>query len=386
MATITTAEEHGRTGGDAHDDGNDATGASTGTAGMTAQPIDPELKARFERWTEIDADLDGLNEATAERFRRNRYDTAMFDLPHSAYWHDPESVDAICDIPYLPDGGYEREAGQCRGHLLDIYLPHDAVVRGGHTTPVYIDIHGGGFTYGYKELNRNFNTHLAERGFAVASLNYRPAPQTGLKGQLADVQAALRWLRGHLSEYPVNPDAVFITGDSAGGALALLTLAIETNADAARAFGVDRPSGIGFTGGALVCGVYSLAAPDAARAAGCDGIGYDPSKRTMLEGMLGASFFDGLDAADPTWLTAEGVVANADLPPLFVLTAGDDFLEADSLALCAALSRKGADFELSDMKPGRHETLGHVYPIGMTWLDASRRALDDIRRFSYERC
>ena len=383
MAAITTAEGHGRTGGDALDGGIDATGT---TVGATARPIDPELKQRFERWTEIDADLDGLDEATTERFRRNRYDTALFDLPRSEYWHDPESVDAICDIPYLPDGGYDREAGQCRGHLLDIYLPHEAVVRGGRTTPMYVDIHGGGFTYGYKELNRNFNTHLAERGFAVVSLSYRPAPQTGLKGQLADVQAALRWLRDHLGDYPVNPDAVFVTGDSAGGALALLTLAIEANANAARAFGVEGPTGIGFKGGALVCGVYSLASPDAAREAGFGGIGYDRSKREMLAGMLGESFFDGLDDADPTWLTAEGVVANANLPPLFVLTAGDDFLEADSLALCAALSRKGADFELSDVNPGRHETLGHVYPVGMTWLDASRRALDDIRRFSYERC
>ena len=64
----------------------------------------------------------------------------------------------------------------------------------GHTLPVYIDIHGGGFTYGYKELNRNFNVHLAEQGFAVFSLNYRPAPQTDLRGQLADIQAALRWI------------------------------------------------------------------------------------------------------------------------------------------------------------------------------------------------
>ena len=96
-------------------------------------------------------------------------------------------------------------------------------------TPVYVDIHGGGFCYGYKELNRNFNTHLAAQGFAVVSLNYRPAPQTDLKGQLADVQAALRWLKAHLADYPVDPNAVFITGDSAGGALALLTLAIENS-------------------------------------------------------------------------------------------------------------------------------------------------------------
>ena len=42
-----------------------------------------------------------------------------------------------------------------------------------------------------------------------------------------------------MADYPANPNAVFLTGDSAGGALTLLTLAIENNAEAAAAFGVD---------------------------------------------------------------------------------------------------------------------------------------------------
>lgn len=157
----------------------------------------------------------------------SRCQTVYYDHPRIERWHDPEGVDAIEDIPYLPDGGYDTAAGQVRGHLLDIYLPHEAAVRMSKVTPVYVDIHGGGFCYGYKELNRNFNTHLAAQGFAVVSLNYRPAPQTDLKGQLADIQAALCWLKAHLDDYPVDPNAVFVTGDSAGGALALLTLAIE---------------------------------------------------------------------------------------------------------------------------------------------------------------
>ncbi|KFI53041.1 alpha/beta hydrolase [Bifidobacterium biavatii] len=387
MTVIT--DPHGNTGSNGNN-GNIPGSVSDAAAGAgPAQPaFDPALAEQFEHWTEIDGDLDGLDLSPerAQAFRMNRYQTALFDLPRSEYWHDPDNVDAICDIAYLPDGGTDRATGQCRGHLLDIYLPHEATVRGGHTTPVYIDIHGGGFTYGYKELNRNFNTHLASRGFAVVSLNYRPAPQTGLKGQLADVQAALRWLRAHLGEYPVDPNAVFVTGDSAGGALALLTLAIENSADAARAFGVAEPSGLKFAGGALVCGVYSLASPAAIERAGSTGAGYDPAKRLMLEQMLGTEFFDGLDAADPTYLTAEGIVGNVDLPPLFILTSSDDFLEADALALATALSRKGADFELSDRKVARHETLGHVYPVGMTWLDESQRALDDIARFSFDRC
>lgn len=346
-----------------------------------------EMIKHAERWTETTVDLAGLSEARLQGILDMRFSAIAVDTPRSELWHTPDTIDVIEDIPYLPDGGYDTEAGQCRGHLLDLYLPHDAVLRCGHTTPVYIDIHGGGFTYGYKELNRNFNVHLADQGFAVFSLSYRPAPQTDLRGQLADVQSALRWITAHLADYPVDPNAIFLTGDSAGGALIMLTLAIENNAEAAAAFGVDEPSGIGFAGAAPVCGIYSLAsAATVAATYGKAGSMYDPSDRERLEHMLGAGFFAGLDAADPKFLTVEGLVGNVDFPPLFITTCSDDFLEADNLALACALSRKGADFELYDPKPKRHESLGHVFVIGMPWLPESVECLKRIRRFSHDRC
>lgn len=128
-------------------------------------------------WTAIAEDLHtdepGKQERTAAACLRFRKECAMFDYARALQWHDPQDVSVHADIPYLPDGGYRD--GEVRGHLLDAYIPRDAIVRGGNTLPVYIDIHGGGFTYGYKELNRNFNTHLADLGFGVFSLNYRPA-------------------------------------------------------------------------------------------------------------------------------------------------------------------------------------------------------------------
>lgn len=345
-----------------------------------------EMIKHAERWTETDGDLAGLSEKRIRGILDMRFSAIAVDTPRSELWHTPDTIDVIEDLPYLPDGGYDTEAGQCRGHLLDLYLPHDAVLRGGHALPVYIDIHGGGFTYGYKELNRNFNVHLADMGFAVFSLNYRPAPQTDLKGQLADVQAALRWIKAHLADYPVNPNAVFLTGDSAGGALTMLTLAIENSTEAADAFGIDEPSNIGFAGAAPVCGVYSLASKQAADEAGLGATAFAPDMRIALDETLGTEFFAGLEAADPRFLTAEGLVNNVDLPPLFITTCSDDFLEADNLALAAALSREGADFELFDPKTGRHEALGHVFVIGMPWLTASVDCLERIRDFSYDRC
>ncbi|KFJ07466.1 alpha/beta hydrolase [Bifidobacterium tsurumiense] len=343
--------------------------------------FDDSVLERAEYWSEMTADLEGLSQERAMGLLSLRYAMASSDLPRVEFWHDPDNIDITEDIAYLPDGG--MSADEVRGHLLDLYLPHDAVVRGGHTTPVYIDIHGGGFTYGYKELNRNFNTHLAEQGFAVFSLNYRPAPQTNLRGQLADIQAALVWIRDHIAKFPVNPDAVFITGDSAGAALAALTLAIENSDTAAKAFGIDQASGIGFAGGALISGVYNLTGRSALEPP-AEGNADDEASDRHLENNLGKEFFADLEDAIP-FLSSASLARSVNLPPLFLITSSDDFIEAETLELAAALSRQGADFELHDVKTTRTQSLGHVFPVCMTWLEESQDALAAIRDFSYER-
>ena len=129
--------------------------------------LSEDMLRNAERWTETTGDLEGVPENLLPGILGMRFGAIAIDTPRSERWSTPEDIDVIADLAYLPDGGYDTAAGACRGHLLDLYLPHDAVLRGGHTLPVYIDIHGGGFTYGYKELNRNFNVHLAEQGFAV---------------------------------------------------------------------------------------------------------------------------------------------------------------------------------------------------------------------------
>ena len=75
----------------------------------------------------------------------------------------PDSgVVSVIDLPYTKSG--------IREHMLDIYYPENT----SQPLPVIIDIHGGGWIYGCKEINRNFCLRLAKKGFIVASINYRP--------------------------------------------------------------------------------------------------------------------------------------------------------------------------------------------------------------------
>ena len=72
------------------------------------------------------------------------------------------------------------------------------------------------------------------------------------------------------------------------------------------------------------------------------------------------------------------------LPPVFLNTSADDFLQGEALKLAGILCRRGRDFELHDLRPNRLQTLGHVYPVAMTWLEESIRTLDQIHDFSYD--
>ena len=53
-----------------------------------------------------------------------------------------------------------------------------------------------------------------------------------------------------------------------------------------------------------MCGAYSSASLETMGSELT--VGYDPNRRTGLEQMLGVEFFDGIEAADPKFLTAEG--------------------------------------------------------------------------------
>lgn len=66
-----------------------------------------------------------------------------------------------------------------------------------------------------------------------------------------------------------------------------------------------------------------------------------------------------------------------------MVTSSDDFVQSETLALATSLARNGRDFELHDFKVPPTQTLGHVFPVGMTWLPESERVLHGIRAFSY---
>jgi len=63
---------------------------------------------------------------------------------------------------------------------------------------------------------------LASAGFAVASVNYRLAPESRFPTQLEDVKCAIRFLRAKAAGYDLNASEMFALGTSVGGQLVAL--------------------------------------------------------------------------------------------------------------------------------------------------------------------
>lgn len=101
---------------------------------------------------------------------------------------------------------------------LDLYLPG---TKGPH--PLIVWIHGGAFLGGDKA--RIFWTplpDLTQRGYAVASINYRLSSQAIFPALVQDAKAAIRWLRANAAKYEIKDDRIVVGGESAGGYLSAM--------------------------------------------------------------------------------------------------------------------------------------------------------------------
>ncbi len=108
-------------------------------------------------------------------------------------------------------------------HTLSIYWPSNRT----SDSPVVIDIHGGGWMYGSKEVNRPFDISLASLGVAVVGISFRLLPQTDLSGMLQDIFKAVEFAYSKRIALRLDFTKTFITGDSAGGQLAGLITGMQ---------------------------------------------------------------------------------------------------------------------------------------------------------------
>jgi acetyl esterase/lipase len=112
------------------------------------------------------------------------------------------------DVPYATASG---------AHRLDLYVPP----TGDGPFPLIVWIHGGGFSGGNKSLSPGAPARqLTNRGFAVATLEYRLSGEARFPAAVLDLKAAIRYLRANAPAYRLDPGRIGAWGSSAGGHLA----------------------------------------------------------------------------------------------------------------------------------------------------------------------
>jgi acetyl esterase/lipase len=111
------------------------------------------------------------------------------------------------------DVEYARVADEAL--LLDLYRP-----EGASGEPLIVWVHGGAWERGTKAQMPL--TALVERGFAIASVEFRPASRARFPGQIHDLKAAVRFLRASAARFGYDASRIAVMGASSGAHLAAL--------------------------------------------------------------------------------------------------------------------------------------------------------------------
>jgi monoterpene epsilon-lactone hydrolase len=98
-----------------------------------------------------------------------------------------------------------------------------AVASGADTARRVIFLHGGAFLFGSPKGHRKFSDQLSKlANAAVLSVDYRMLPEESRMTSIIDSQQAYQWIIENGPNGPQDCDLLIVSGDSAGGNLALM--------------------------------------------------------------------------------------------------------------------------------------------------------------------
>lgn len=286
-----------------------------------------------------------------ERVIKTRKEWAESDAKRDAGLTEPADIKVFRNISYGPFDEW---------NLLDVYRP---VAEEGKL-PVIVNIHGGGYFYGDKELYRFYSMRMAQGGFAVVNFNYRLAPEFNFPAPLEDIAMVLKWIDKNAQEYELDNSNVFLIGDSAGAQLASQYAVIHTNPEYAALYSFDKKNDCIIRALGLACGVYK--------------IDYQ-AKRDKDNYVLSDYIGDKTPFDDPVF-NVQGFVTG-DYPPAYIFSAYCDFLVGECEPMRKVLEDQGVEAESHIYGSPDAKEIAHVFHCNLRLEEGEKANLAQIDFF-----
>ncbi len=142
-------------------------------------------------------------------------------IPERVCNWDHENIDFYEDVPY----------GEGNGHplYLDIMIDRD---NNKEKSPCLVWVHGGGWSSEYLNKKHRPTEALVDfchAGFVVVSIDYRLIQESPWPAPIEDCKCAVRYLKANAKMLGIDPNAIGIWGESAGGQLSALVGASFNN-------------------------------------------------------------------------------------------------------------------------------------------------------------
>jgi len=126
-----------------------------------------------------------------------------------------DRAQAIVGVPYAEKSG--------RTLHLAVVFPPLATPWSTEMCPLVVYVQGSAWRE--QQIGARIPTlaAVAERGYVVAFVEYRPSSVAGFPAQVRDVRTALRYLAAHAADFHIAPGPIALWGDSSGAHTAVLT-------------------------------------------------------------------------------------------------------------------------------------------------------------------